>query len=235
MIARPGMQFALAYPYQGLSCRAMADAESIPLTPVPERPAPLARNIVLVGFMGTGKTTLGKIAAKKAGFQFLDLDREIEKLAGKPIPRIFAEDGEDAFRAMETRVLTGLRDRDRHVISTGGGIVMRPENHSLLRDLGCVVWLHTKKRIIFERVSRNANRPLLQTADPLATICELVELRKPFYKAVADVKVKTTYLEMNEAVTGILESASWFFSLHWPEKSPEPHALKPDAAEDTAR
>lgn len=196
----------------------MADADSTPLSPNPERPAPRARNIVLVGFMGTGKTTLGKIAAKKAGFQFLDMDKEIEKRAGKPIPRIFAEDGEDGFRTLETAVLVGLRDRDRHVIATGGGVVMRPENHSLLRDLGCVVWLHTKKRIIFERVTRNANRPLLQTADPLATIRELVELRKPFYKAVADAKVKTTHLNPNESVTGILESASWFFSRHDQDK-----------------
>ena len=192
----------------------MADAESTPFTPDPGRPAPTGRNIVLVGFMGTGKTTLGKIAAKKAGFQFLDMDKEIERRAGKSIPRIFAEEGEEGFRALETRVLAELRGSDSHVIATGGGVVTRPENHPLLRDLGCVVWLHTKKRIIFERVSRNSNRPLLQTADPLGTISELVEQRKPLYKQVADVKVKTTYLRPNEAVTGSLESASWFFSLY---------------------
>lgn len=181
-----------------------------------ERPPPRARNIVLVGFMATGKTTLGKLAARKAGFRFIDTDREIEKRAGKPIPRIFAEDGEPAFRAIETGVLRALASHERCVISTGGGIVTRAENHPLLQELGFVVWLHTKKTIIFERVRRNPHRPLLQTADPFATICALVEERKPFYKAVADLKVKTTHLSQAEAVTGILESAFWFFGQHFP-------------------
>lgn len=197
----------------------MADAESTQPSDsgAPERVPPRARNIVLVGFMATGKTTLGRIAARKAGFTFIDMDREIEKRAGKVIPRIFEEDGEPAFRALESQVLRDLAGHSNCVIATGGGVVTRLENHPLLRDLGFVVWLHTKKRIIAERAARNQNRPLLRTADPLATITAMIEERKPLYKAVADLKVKTTHLSPAEAVTGILESACWFFQKYFPQ------------------
>lgn len=206
----------------------MADTPSQDSVPPPApRPVPLARNIVLVGFMATGKTTLGKVAARKLGFQFVDTDKEVEKLAGKSIPKIFAEDGENTFRDYESAVLRTLASRDRCVISTGGGIVTRPDNLENLQKLGFVVWLHTKKQVIFDRVSRNPHRPLLQTADPFGTICALVDARKPLYKSVADLKVKTTKLSPSEAVVGISESALWFFRTYFPDN---PEAENPTGA-----
>lgn len=197
----------------------MADAETtgdLPISdPAPPRITPRARNIVLVGFMATGKTTLGRLVAQKAGYRFIDMDKEIERQAGKTIPKIFADEGEGGFRDRESRLLGDLGGEDHCVISTGGGVVTRPDNHRLLQELGFVVWLHTKKRIIYERVRRNPHRPLLKTADPYATICAMVEERKPAYRAVADLQVKTTDLSPAEAVTGILESACWFFQQHF--------------------
>jgi shikimate kinase len=173
---------------------------------------PVARNIVLVGFMATGKSTIGKLVARQAGYRFIDCDHEIARRAGCPIPEIFAGEGEDGFRRRESEVLRALAGSERAVIATGGGVVTRPENHSLLRALGFVVWLHTKKRAILQRVLKNPHRPLLQTADPLATIRELLKQRKPLYRQVADLKVKTTTLTPREISAGILESASWFFA-----------------------
>lgn len=194
------------------------NAPAPPLPPAPQagRPVPGARNIVLVGFMATGKTTLGKLLARRCGFRFIDCDREICRLAGKSIPQIFAQDGEDRFRALETEVLRGLAGVERAVVATGGGVVLRAENHRLLQEMGFVVWLHTRKQIILDRVRRNPHRPLLKTPDPLATIRALVKERKPLYRSVADLKVKTSDLTTREAVGGILDSASWFFAHHFP-------------------
>ena len=182
----------------------------------PPRTPPRARNIVLVGFMATGKTTLGRMVARRAGFRFVDMDKMIEDAAGMSIPKIFEQEGEDGFRARESAVLRELAGHDRHVIATGGGVVTREENHALLRDLGFVVWLHTRKKIIFDRVMRNPHRPLLRTADPYETIKTMVEQRKPLYKAVADLKVKTCDLSQSEATGGILDSACWFFQKYFP-------------------
>ena len=193
----------------------MADAEN-PSDLPPPRPPPRARNIVLVGFMATGKTTLGRLIARKSGFTFVDMDKKIEETAGMGIPKIFEREGEEGFRARERAALQELAGSDRHVIATGGGVVTREENHTLLRELGFVVWLHTKKKIIFERVTRNPHRPLLRTEDPFATITAMVEERKPLYKSVADLKVKTCDLSQSEAVGGIIDSACWFFREHFP-------------------
>lgn len=193
----------------------MADAEPDNNLPPPRTP-PRARNIVLVGFMATGKTTLGRLVARRAGFRFVDMDKMIEESAGMSIPKIFELEGEEGFRVRESATLRELVGHDRYVIATGGGVVTREKNHPLLRDLGFVVWLHTRKKIIFDRVMRNPHRPLLRTADPYATIKSMVEQRKPLYKAVADLKVKTCDLSQSEAVGGILDSACWFFRKHFP-------------------
>lgn len=203
----------------------MADAE--PASNLsPPRPQPRARNIVLVGFMATGKTTLGRLIARKSGFRFLDMDNLIEEASGMEIPRIFELEGEEGFRARESAVLRDLAASDGHVIATGGGVVTREENHPLLRDLGFVVWLHTRKKIIFDRVRRNPHRPLLRTADPLETIRTMVEARKPLYRGVADLKVKTCDLSQSEAVAGIVDSACWFFREYFPDP---PEAIAPPA------
>ncbi|MBR4990579.1 MAG: shikimate kinase [Oscillospiraceae bacterium] len=137
-------------------------------------------NIVLIGMPGCGKTTVGQLLAAKTGKPFADSDALIEELAGKPIPQIFAQDGEDVFRQWETKALKQLGKQSGLVIATGGGCVTREHNRSLLRQNGIVVWL---KRDIDQLPT--VGRPLSQT-NPLS---ELYQIRKPLYKAFADLSV----------------------------------------------
>lgn len=167
--------------------------------------------MVLIGFMGSGKTLIGRLLARGLGFAFVDTDDEIVALAGKPITEIFAESGEPEFRELESKVLRELGDRDRSVFSTGGGIVTIEANIELLRAAGMVVWLDASPGAILERVSGNDDRPLLQTEDPEATIAEMLEQRRPLYKAAADQHVDTDDLSPDEIAYGIAESARvWF-------------------------
>ncbi len=164
------------------------------------------RNLILIGFMGTGKTTIGKRVAKSLGFRFVDTDALIVKKAGKSIPTIFKESGEDAFRALETGVLKDCRDQTDQVISTGGGIVTRPENLEILKSAGYVIWLKASPDVIFERVSRNKNRPLLQTPDPKKTITDLLSHRKDLYSNAQHLSINTDELTMEETCFGVTES-----------------------------
>lgn len=170
------------------------------------------QNIVLVGFMATGKTTIGKQIARKAGFKFIDCDHEIEKQQGMKISEIFTDHGEEHFRKLEAEFLKSLRDKQCLVISTGGGVVTREAAREILPTLGYVVWLHAKKREIHERVMRNTNRPLMRTPNPWKTIKTLLKQRKPQYKKVAHLKVKTHGLDINETVQGIIDSACYHFA-----------------------
>lgn len=158
-------------------------------------PAPaLATNIVLVGFMGSGKSSIGRILALKLGFQLVDTDALVIEAAGMQITEIFARHGEDAFRRYESQVLGYLAERDARslVVATGGGIVTRPENLPVLRRLGFVVGLTAAEEVLFERVSRHKNRPLLQTPNPRETLSQLLALRAPMYRAAADVVIDTS-------------------------------------------
>lgn len=177
---------------------------------LPGAGAPAARrnNVILTGFMGTGKSSVGRRVAESLGFAFVDTDQIVVELAGKPIPRIFAEDGEDRFREWETEALRSCANRERQVIATGGGIVTQPRNHPILREAGYVFWLKASPEAVLQRVARNRERPLLQTADPLATIRELLDSRIELYRACADEEVNTTELTLEEAAHGITESAS---------------------------
>ncbi len=166
-----------------------------------------ARNLILIGFMGTGKTSVGMRVARSLGFPFVDTDKLIVKQAGKPIPKIFEDEGEDYFRTLETRILRECAAGEGQVISTGGGAVVREENRPLLREAGYVVWLKTSPEIIYERVKRNRNRPLLRTPDPLATIRELLASREALYEACADLVIQTDQLSMEETCFGVAESA----------------------------
>jgi shikimate kinase len=158
------------------------------------RPLPpkLDANVVLIGFMGAGKSSVGRLVADRLGFQLLDTDREITRRTGRTISEIFQSDGETAFRAIESEALVQLEDRERLVISTGGGVVTEPRNHDVLRKLGFVVWLDADEETIFRRVSRNQKRPLLQTENPRERIRSLMEERRPMYQAAADTLVNTT-------------------------------------------
>ncbi len=174
------------------------------------------KNIVLIGFMGSGKSTVGRELHQRLGYPLVDMDQVIEQRARKSIAAIFADAGEEAFRDMETSLLEELNDlaAPRRIISTGGGVVGREGNRGLLRQLGYVVWLHAPMPVILERTGKNRDRPLLHTDDPGARIEALMALRKPLYEETAHLKVKTTGLDCSELATGILESARYFFTGH---------------------
>ena len=175
------------------------------------RPAPM-QNIVLIGFMGCGKTTVGQLLAEKLGWPFVDTDRLVIARARKSIPAIFKAEGEDGFRLRESAVLESLVTGGPRVVSTGGGIVTQDRNGPLLRALGFVVCLSASEDVIFERVSRNRNRPLLHTPDPRQTVHDLLEIRRPLYSRYAHMIVETAGLEPEEIAYGIMESARVFFA-----------------------
>jgi shikimate kinase len=170
-----------------------------------ETPGP-PRNIVLIGFMGTGKSAVGRRVADSLGFEFVDTDQIVTELAGKSIPRIFAEDGEAVFRDWESEALRLCARSDHQVIATGGGIVTQTRNHPLLRQAGHMIWLKASPEVVFRRVERNHERPLLQTPDPMATIRELLDARHPLYSVCSHELVDTSDLTLEETAHGITES-----------------------------
>jgi len=170
-------------------------------------------NIILIGFMGSGKSSLGRELHQNLGYQLIDTDHVIEKQTGKSIPDIFSQDGEAAFRTFETEQLKQLiaKKTSNHIISTGGGIVCTPENRTILRQLGFVVWLKCSVEDIYERTSQNKNRPLLQCDDPMQAIKTLLQERSPYYEETAHLEINTTGLSLDEVSCGILESARYYF------------------------
>ena len=140
------------------------------------------RSVVLVGMMGVGKSTIGRRLSARLHLPFLDADTEIEAAAGMSIPDIFETHGEPHFRDGEARVIARLLDGGPAVIATGGGAFMREETRNRIRDKAVSLWLKADAEIIMKRVKRRADRPLLQTADPVATVGRLIEEREPVYQ-----------------------------------------------------
>jgi shikimate kinase len=171
----------------------------------------MQRNIILIGFMGTGKSTIGRRLSRTFSYPLIDTDQMIVEQQGRPIPEIFAEKGEEAFRDLETKALESLSKHSGHIIATGGGIIGRPENRALLRKLGYVVWLIANPAEILIRTSRNSNRPLLNNEDPEGTIRKLLEARTPLYRKTAHLAIETDQLSFDEVATGIIESARYHF------------------------
>ncbi len=169
-------------------------------------------NIVLIGFMGSGKSSIGRLVAQRLGFQFIDTDALIVERARVEISEIFAQQGEAAFRDLESSTLESLAHYQRCVISTGGGIVLREKNRDLLRGLGLVVWLTASEEVIYERVSRNTKRPLLQTANPRATIAELFAARRAVYEQAAEVTIDSSYLSREQAADEVIAAARRAFA-----------------------
>lgn len=163
------------------------------------------KNIVLIGFMGTGKTIVGKQLAKRLGFNYLDIDREIEKNTGMTISEIFQTQGESRFRDMEAEAISATSGLSNTVISTGGGAVLRSENLRCLRENGILICLSAKPETIYERVRHSKSRPLLQTEDPLNTIRQLINQREPYYRQ-ADMVVETDGLSPSQIVDEIINS-----------------------------
>lgn len=148
--------------------------------------------IVLIGFMGAGKTTIGRCLARALGAEFLDTDELIEEDTGKKIAEIFALEGEESFREMETRLLKKLGKRKQpFVLSAGGGMPVRKENRELLRSLGTVVYLEASKETIVKRVSGDCTRPLLQGEDLEKKVTDLMSLRERIYRETAHRIVQT--------------------------------------------
>ena len=140
------------------------------------------RSIVLVGMMGAGKSTIGRRLATRLRLPFLDADIEIEAAASMTIPEIFAAHGEPYFRDGEARVIARLLDNGPAVIATGGGAFMREETRNLIRAKAISIWLKADADVIMKRIKRRADRPLLQTEDPAATVSRLLEAREPVYQ-----------------------------------------------------
>lgn len=169
------------------------------------------RNVILIGFMGCGKSTVGARLAEMLDFRFVDTDSIIEERAGKKIPDIFSEVGEEGFRELESQALQSAAESTFQVISTGGGIVTVPENGSLLESAGFVVWLSADAETIASRVV-GSDRPLLKTDDPVETIRELLAARQPLYSNVAHLEVDSHDLRPDDIAYGICESARHFFA-----------------------
>lgn len=151
----------------------------------------LPKRVVLVGPMGAGKSTIGRMLAKELGYRFLDSDRIIEERCGANIPWIFDVEGEEGFRERETSMLRELSEQAGTVLATGGGAVMRRENHALLKREAVVVYLRTSIEQQVERTRKDRNRPLLQNDDPEAVLRKLFALRDPIYTELADVVMQT--------------------------------------------
>ena len=160
-------------------------------------------NLALIGFMGTGKTSVGRLVADALRFDFLDTDELIEEFTGRSITDIFAKDGEAAFRALEKKVVEQLAEKNKTVISTGGGLPTNPENISKLKANALVVCLWASPKKIWERVRHQAHRPLLRDADPQKKIAELLAAREPFYRQ-ADVLVNTDLRSPREVAQQIV-------------------------------
>ena len=176
-----------------------------------EDPCPL--NLVLVGFMGCGKTTVGKHLAQTCRLQFVDLDEVIVQAAGgRSIPEIFAAEGEPGFRRRESEALRSLLGREGMVVATGGGIVSADENLPLLRSLGCVVWLDADMEDMWQRVCANRNRPMLHVENPRAEAERLWRERRPRYAGVAHLRIETEGLSADEVACGVSASAAQYFA-----------------------
>ncbi|HEY8594639.1 MAG TPA: shikimate kinase [Devosiaceae bacterium] len=166
--------------------RAQTDASKAIAQHVTERLS--GRPIVLIGMMGAGKTTVGRRVAARLGLNFVDSDAEIERAANMTIPEIFETHGEEDFRTGEARVIARLLKDGQSVIGTGGGAFINPDTRALIAENAISVWLKADLDLLFERVSRRSNRPLLKTSDPKKTLKELIDRRYPVY-ALADITV----------------------------------------------
>ena len=162
-------------------------------------------NIVLIGFMGSGKTTVGKALSEKCGREFLDTDALIEANEGRKISEIFAKEGEAHFRKLEYDVLNNLTEAKDKIISTGGGIVTYPDNRGLLKKAGKVVYLMVKPETVVKRLEGDESRPLLKSDDKLSKVENLLSSRKEMYEDVADIIIDVDYLLVEEIVALIVK------------------------------
>lgn len=165
------------------------------------------RNLVLVGFMGSGKSSVGRILSSLTGFALVDTDTLVAQEAGQSISAIFKQHGEDHFRALETKVLQSLVGRIGLIVATGGGVITAEENRQLLPQIGPVVWLDASPEQLHQRV-KHSKRPLLQTDNPRRTLEELYRQREPLYREATTVRIDSgnlTHRQTAEAVLAALQ------------------------------
>jgi shikimate kinase len=162
-------------------------------------------NIALIGFMGAGKSAVGKALAAAAGMEFIDLDRMIEDKAGRPISEIFAHEGEPAFRRIEAAIVNDAAGRERTVIACGGGVVLDQANIEALRGNAVIIYLRSEPSVLLRRVSNShEKRPLLQVLDPASAVEDLLKQREPLYEAASDLTIDTSALNIEGVVQNIL-------------------------------
>jgi shikimate kinase len=166
--------------------------------------------VFLIGYRGSGKTTVGRLLADRLGWDFVDADALLEQRRGKTIREIFAEDGEASFRETESAILAELCSRTNTVIATGGGMILRPENRELLREHGFVAWLNADAATLWARIQADtttaARRPPL-TVGGLAEVEQLLAAREPLYRSCSDLEVPVMSLSPEHAADAIL--AAW--------------------------
>ncbi|NHI92684.1 MAG: shikimate kinase [Candidatus Lokiarchaeota archaeon] len=151
------------------------------------------KNIVLIGFMGTGKTVIGEKLAKKLNMDFIELDKAIEEKSGKSIPEIFSQDGEIRFREWEIQLCKETSEKQNVIVACGGGVVLNKINIDYFKRNGIIICLKSTPEVILKRTMKDGKekRPLLNNPDPKATIKQLLEFREPFYNAAADYIIDT--------------------------------------------
>jgi shikimate kinase len=154
-------------------------------------------NLFLVGMPGCGKSTLGRLLARRLDKRFFDADVELERRLGVSIPVIFELEGEHGFRDREEAVLADLVAETNIVLSTGGGVVLRPVNRERLKDGGTVLYLHANPETLWERTRHSKHRPLLQAPDPFARVQELYATRDALYREVADFVIESDHEQVN--------------------------------------
>jgi shikimate kinase len=160
--------------------------------------------IILVGMMGAGKTTVGRLLSRRLGWAYLDSDAEVAAVTGRTVPQLFAERGESAFRAEEARVLADALSSDRPVVvSAAGGVVLSEANRHLMAESGTVVWLRADPKTLAERVGSGHGRPLLDN-DPATALAGLDAVRRPLYAALAQVVVDVDRLRPDQVTERVL-------------------------------
>ena len=161
-------------------------------------------NIFLIGLMGAGKSTVGRLLARKLDRRFIDSDHALEERCGVKIPTIFEMEGESGFRKREAQIINDLTLEKKIVLATGGGAVLLPENRKVLAERGTVIYLHANPIELWHRTKGGEGRPLLQNGDPKKTLENLYAVRDPLYREIADFTIETGKPSVNQLVSSLL-------------------------------